>query len=106
MAGEQRFGNIDIDHLPAPRAVDMIVTLDPGVVPAGAVGEGQLLNQPVLSQNVERSIDRAVGDAWILATNTLENLTSGEMLMRIDDLVEDHLALRRLPKPPRFGLCQ
>ena len=59
---DQRHRHIDIDQHAAAGAMDVIVALDAVVVAAGLVGEGQLLDQAVLGEQMQRAIDGAVGD--------------------------------------------
>ena len=99
MAGNQCLGNLDIAHQPTAGAVDMIVPVDPGIVTAGVIRKRQLLDQSVLRKQMQRPVNGAVRDARVSSPHPLENLASGEMLLRIDNLAQDHRPLGRLPVP-------
>jgi len=81
--GHEGNGDIDIEQHAAVLAVNMVVPFYPAVVAAGLVREGQFLNQPMFREQVKRAVDRAVPNVWIAAANTLENLASGEMRLRL-----------------------
>ena len=52
-AGHQRDWHLDIEQRAADVAVHMVVSLCAAVVPARLVGEGQLLDQAMLNQQVQ-----------------------------------------------------
>ena len=105
---DQRDRHVDVEQHPAAQAVHVVVPLDAAVVAARLVGEGQLLDQPVLGQQVQRAVDGAVGDLRIAPAHALEDLAGGQVRLRRLDLVEDHRPLRRLPvaalTPPRLSV--
>jgi hypothetical protein len=96
VAGDERYRHVDVEQDAALQAVHVIVSFNPAVVAAGLVGERQLLDQPVLSQQMERAIDRSVADVWVAAPHTLKDLSGGQMRLRLADLLEDRRALRRV----------
>jgi hypothetical protein len=84
----QGLGNFDIENDAARGAMDVIVTIGASVIPAGFIGEGELLDLAVLNEQVERAINRAVGDAGIATTDLLEHFTGGEVVLGVFDNVE------------------
>ena len=80
---------VDIEEHAAFQAMDVVVPLDAGVVPAGLIGERQLLNQAILGEQVQSSVDRAVGDARVTPAHALEDLASGQMLVGPLDLFQN-----------------
>jgi hypothetical protein len=86
--------DVDVKEHSALQAVHMVMPFDTPVVPACLVGEGQLLDQPVLGQQMQRAVDRAVGDAWVATPHTLENLARGQVALRETHLIEHFRPLR------------
>lgn len=77
--GHQGNRDIDIEQHAARLAMHVVVPLDPAVVATGLVRERQFLNQPMLGEEVERAVDRAVPDVRIPAADTLEYLSGREV---------------------------
>ena len=82
MHGHQRDGNIDIEQDAACLTMHVVMPFHPSVIPAGLVGEGQLLDQAVLCKQVERAIDRPVPNMRVVAADTLEDFSGCEMRLR------------------------
>ncbi len=80
--------NIDVEEYPTLQAVHVIVPFDAPVVAACLIRERQLLDQAVLRQQVERAVDRAVGDAGVAPPYALENLARGQVALRSAHLFE------------------
>jgi hypothetical protein len=80
--------DVDVEEHSAFQAMHVIVPFDTRVVPACLIGERQFLEQPVLRQQVQRPIDRAIGDARVAASHALENLAGGQVALRPTHLVE------------------
>ena len=97
MPGDQRYRHIDIDQEAASRAIDMIVTIDTGIVTARLVCEAELLNLAVPRQQVQRPVDGAVSDARIALAHPFENLTGREVRFRLLHDRENHRPLVRFP---------
>jgi len=92
--GHQRDRNLHIKNDAAPRAMDVIVAIGATVIPAGLVGEGEFLNFAVQDQQVERSIDGAVGDPGIALADLLEHIARGQVLLGVLNDVEHGGSLR------------
>ena len=86
--------DIDIEEHSALQAMHVVVPFDTSVVPARLVSERQLLNQPVLREQVQRAVDRAVGDPWVAPSDALEDLARGQMALRPAHLIEHLRSLR------------
>ena len=87
-------GNIDVEKHSALQAMNVVMPFDSAVVPACLIGEGQLLDQPVLREQMQRTVDRAVGDARIAPPHALEYLARGQVVFRPADLIEHFRPLR------------
>jgi hypothetical protein len=74
--------------------VHVIVPFDTPVVPAGLIRKRQLLDQAVLREEVQRAVDRAVGDAWVTPPHALEDFARGQVALRPADLFKDFRPLR------------
>ena len=98
VARDQGHRDVDVEQHAALQAVHVVVPLDAPVVAAGLVGERQLLDQAVLRQQVQRAIDRAVGDARIAPPHALEDLARGQVALRPAHLVEHFRPLRCVSK--------
>ena len=57
----------------------MVVPLAPAVVAAGPIGEGELLDETVLGQEMQRAIGRAIADTRVAPTHALEDLARGQV---------------------------
>ena len=73
-------GNIDVEEYSAMQAMDVIMPFDSAVIPACLVGEGQLLDQPVLREQMQRAVDRTVGDTRVTPPHALEYLARGQVV--------------------------
>jgi hypothetical protein len=87
-------GNVDVEEHAALQTVHVVVPLDAPIVAAGLVGERQLLDQSVFRQQVQRAIDRAIGDARVTPPHALKDLARGQVALRATHLVEDFRPLR------------
>jgi hypothetical protein len=94
MPGDQRDRDIDIDQQPAPGALDMVVAVDPLIVATRLIGEGQLLNETALGQQVERAVDRAVGDLRIPAADALKDIACRQVTIGHLDRFQNGCPLR------------
>jgi hypothetical protein len=74
----------------------MVVSLAPAVVAAGLIGEGELLDEPMLGQEMQRAINGAIADTRIAATHALEDLARRQVAIGLLHGFEDHRALRGL----------
>jgi hypothetical protein len=90
--------NVDVEEHSALQAVHVIVSFDAPIVPAGLIGERQLLDQPVFREQVQRAINRPVGDARITPPDALKDLACGEVALRPAHLVEHFHPLRCVSK--------
>jgi len=86
--------DVDVEEHSALQAMHVIVPFDTPVVPACLIRERQLLDQPVLRQQVQRPIDRAIGDARVAPPHALKNLSGGQVALRPTHLVEHFRSLR------------
>jgi hypothetical protein len=71
--------DIDVEKHSTLQAMHMIVPFDTPIVPACLIRECQFLDQSVLREQMQRAIDRAVGDAGIAPSHALENLAGGQV---------------------------
>jgi len=85
--------DVDVEKDAALQAMHVIVPFDTPVVPACLIRERQLLDQPVLREQVQRPIDRAVGDAGVAPPHALEDLAGGQVAVGPAHLVEHFCAL-------------
>ena len=65
-------------------------------VASNLIGEGELLDETMLGQEVKGSIDRAIANARIAPPHPLEDLARGQVVRRLLHRFEDHRALRGL----------
>ncbi len=86
--------NINVQEYPALQTVHVVVPFDTPVVPACLIRERQLLDQPVLREQMQRPIDRAVGDARVTPPDALEDLSRRQVALRPTHLFEDFRSLR------------
>jgi hypothetical protein len=96
VTSDERYRYIDVKQHTALQAVHVVVPIDPTVVATGLVGERQFLNQPMLSQEMQRSIDRAIGNPRVTPPHPLEDFAGREMSIRRPNLVQDLDSLRRI----------
>jgi hypothetical protein len=80
--------DVDVEEHSTLEAMHVIVPFDTPVVAAGLIRERQLLDQSVLREEVQRPVDRAVGDAWVAPTYALEDLARGQVALRPTNLFE------------------
>jgi hypothetical protein len=90
--------DIDVEEDSTLQAVHMVMPFDTPIVPACLVGEGQFLDQPMFRQQVQRAVDRAVGDARVAPAHALEDLARGQVALRLSHLVEHFCSLRCISK--------
>jgi hypothetical protein len=81
--------DVDVEEHSTLQAVHVIVPFYSPVVPACLVRERQLLDQPVLREEMQRPVNRAVADAWVTSSHTLEDLAGGQVAMRSAHDLED-----------------
>jgi hypothetical protein len=86
--------DVDVEEHAAFQAMDVVVPFDTAIVSACLVGKRQFLDQPVFGEQVQRTIDRAVGDARIAPPNALENLASCQVALRPAYLIQHFRPLR------------
>jgi hypothetical protein len=86
--------DVDVEEHSTFQAVHVVVPFNTPVISAGLIGEGQFLNQPVLREQVQRAVDRAVGDARVAPPHALEDLARGQVALRPAYLVEHLRPLR------------
>jgi hypothetical protein len=79
MASDQGHRDVNIQQHSAFQAVHVVMPLDTPVVSTRLVRERQLLNETVCRQQVQGSIDRAIGDPGIATAHALEDLASGQV---------------------------
>jgi hypothetical protein len=89
----QRDRHIDINKQPARRTMNVIMSIDSGIVPARLISECEFLNLSVPGQQVQCPINRAVCHAWIALPDTLEDLAGREVRFRFLHDRENHCAL-------------
>ena len=90
--------DVNVQKHAALQTVHVVVPFDTPVIPACLICERQLLDQPVLREQMQRPIDRAVGDAWVAPPHTLENLARGQVTLRAPHLVEHFCPLGCVPE--------
>ena len=90
--------DVDVEEHYTLQAVHVVMPLDTPVVPACLVGKGQLLDQPMFRQQVQRAVDRAVGDAGVAPPHALENLARGQVALRQAHFIEHFRSLRCIPE--------
>ena len=86
--------NINVEEHPALQTVHVVVPLDAAVVPARLIRERQFLDQSMLGEQVQRAVDRAVGDARVTPPDALEDLSRRQVALRPTHLFEDFRSLR------------
>jgi hypothetical protein len=90
--------NVDVQEHSTLQAVHVIVPFDTPVVPARLIRERQFLDQPMLREQVQRAVDRAVSNAGIAPSNALEDLARGQVALRPAHLLEHLRSLRCVSK--------
>ena len=86
--------NVDVEEHSALQTVHVIVPFDTTVVPACLIRERQLLDQPMLGEQVKRPVDGAISNPRVAPTHALENLARCEMALRPAHLIEHFRPLR------------
>ena len=86
--------NVDVKEHAALKAMHVVMPLNAPVVPARLICERQFLDQSVLSEQVQRPVDRAVGDARVTPPDALEDLPRRQVALRPAHLVEYLCPLR------------
>lgn len=99
VTGNKGHGHVNVQEHAALQAVDVIVPFDPAVVAAGLIGEGQLLDQPVFRQQMQRSINGAVANVRVAAAQPFENLARCQVPIGSSHLVKDRRTLGRVLEP-------
>jgi hypothetical protein len=97
VSGGQCHRHFHIEDQAAGKTVNVIVAIGTAVVPARLIRECQLLDLSVLDEEVQRTIDSAVGDPRVALPDTLEHFARRQMFVRFLDNVEHYCTLRRLP---------
>jgi hypothetical protein len=90
--------DVDVEEHPAFQTVHVIVPFHTAVVPACLVGKRQLLDHPVLREQVQRAVDRAVSDTRITPTDALKDLARRQVTLRPPHLIKHFRALRCIPE--------
>ncbi len=85
--------DIDVEEHAALQAMHVIMPFDTSVVPAGLIRKRQLLNQPVLRQQMQGPVNRAVGDAGVAPSDALEDFARGQVALRPAHLFEHFRSL-------------
>ena len=99
MHSHQRDGHIDVEQHPTCLTMHVVMPFNPPVIPAGLVGESQLLDQAVLRKQVQRAVDRAVPDMRVVTADTLEDLSGCEMRLRPANHLQHCGTLSCVPEP-------
>jgi hypothetical protein len=86
--------NVDVEEHSALQAVHVVVPFNAPIVPAGLIGERQFLDQPMFREQMQRAIDRAVGDARVTPPDALKDLARGQVALRLAHLIEHFRPLR------------
>ena len=86
--------NINVEEHPALQTVHVVVPLDAAVISARLIRERQFLDQSMLGEQVQRAVDRAVGDARVTPPDALEDLSRRQVALRPTHLFEDFRSLR------------
>ena len=90
---DQRHWHIDIEQQTAAFARHMVVAIGPGIVATGLIGEGELLDQTMLGEEMQRSINRAIGDPGIALAHALEDFASRQVAVSLLNNAANHFPL-------------
>ena len=94
----QRDWHIDVDQQTARFTKDVIVAIGPGIISARLIRKRQFLDHSVLGEQVQRSIDRAIGDPGVALAHALENLAGSQVAVSLLHDQADRLPLCCLTK--------
>jgi hypothetical protein len=94
----QRNRHIDVDQQTARFTKDVIVAIGPGIISARLIRKRQFLDHSVLGEQVQRSIDGAIGDPGVALAHTLENLAGSQVAVSLLHDQADRLPLCCLTK--------
>ncbi len=97
---DQRHRNLNIQQSAAPEAMHVIVPFDATVVAARLVGEGELLDQAMFRQQMQRAVHGPVGYARIATSYAFEDLSGGQMLLRESHFLQHQRPLGRILELP------
>jgi hypothetical protein len=100
VASDQCDWHLDIGEVAAGRTEHMVVAIFSPIVSARLIGKRQLLDQPMLRQEMKRAVDSPIRDLRVFAANPLKDLSGGQMPFRRLDFRQDHCPLRRLAERP------
>jgi hypothetical protein len=81
VGGHEGHGDFDIEDDTTGGAMDVVVSLGAPVVPAGLIREREFLDQPMLDEEVQGAVDRAIADFGITLTDTLKDLGGSHVLL-------------------------
>ena len=81
----------------------MIVTIGTLVESARLVGESEFLNQLVLGQQVQRSVNGAISDRWVSLLHPFEDFSCGQVTVRRLNLLQDDGPLSGIAIGPSYN---
>lgn len=99
------FEQVEIDELAASLTKSVIVPASDAIVPAGSIAEGDLTDQPRLSEKMQGIVDGRVTDGFELATGSDEYLIRRRMPVALADCLQHYPSLRRQPVLHLSALC-
>ena len=94
----QRHRHININQQTARFTKDVIVAIGPGIISARLIRKRQFLDHSVPGEQMQRSIDCAIGDPWVALAHALENLARGQVAVSLLHNQADRLPLCCLTK--------
>jgi len=95
---DQRNRHININQQTTRFTKNVVVAISPGIISARLIRERQFLDHSVLGEQVQRSIDRAIGDPGVAPAHALENLAGSQVAVSLLHDQADRLPLCCLPK--------
>jgi len=95
---DQRNRHIDVNQQTARFTRDVIVTIGPSIISARLIRKRQLLDHSVPGKQMQRSIDRAIGNPGVTLAHALENLACGQVTISLLHDQADRLSLCCLTK--------
>ena len=96
--GDQRHWHINVDEQAARFTKNVIVAIGPGIISARLIRERQFLDHSVPGEQVQRSIDRAIGDPRVALAHAFENLAGSQVAISLLHNQADRLPLCCLTK--------
>lgn len=105
VASDQRDWHVDVGEVSARGAQHVIVTFHSRVVPTRFIGKSQLLDQPMLSKEVQRPVHRSVRNLRIATTDSLEDFPGSQVPLSRLNFSQDHRPLRGLSECPPPRCC-